>query len=38
MNQHVTDYYWWLIINEVVEIDPDDTSEYEEITDIVIMS
>ncbi len=38
MNQHVTEYYWWLIINEVVEIDPDDTSEDEELTDIVIMS
>lgn len=45
MNQHVTDYYWWLIINEVVdevvETDSNDMSmlctEYEEITDIVIM-
>ena len=44
MNQHVTDYYWWLIINEVVEVvetDSDDMSmlctEYEELTDIVIM-
>lgn len=37
MNQHVTDYYWWLILNEVVETDSDDMSmlctEYEEITD-----
>ncbi len=35
MNQHVTDYYWWLILNEVVETD---STEYEEITDTVIMS
>lgn len=41
MNQHVTDYYWWLILIEVVETDSDDMSmlctEYEEPTGIVIM-
>lgn len=40
MNQHVTEYYWWLIINEVVEevveTDSDDMSEYGEITDDIV--
>lgn len=40
MNQHVTEYYWWLIINEVVEevveTDSDISSEYGEITDDIV--